>query len=300
MTNAGCLWSSGMRDHLGKTSKTPRSDAAHRSSQQVFGEMRASDPFAEELRGVGATRSARAARTERPSVSERRGGRHGQRGGVAGAIWGMTRDTQVDAAADTLPQAVSADAARPPTAMGSEEEDEIDFGEGTDIDLAGALVKIWSEESDDSERSPKRWLPPTSPCSCPQPVSTHRRALCPTQRRRRSWPPGSLRRPLQLSRKPMRAVLLVEGVALLRPPSSPPLPPPVAVSAQPWERCGVPPPVGGYVYAAGRSVMRLQRGKPAGRCTITCYLHRSCNLLLNLDRTPLDAERFRKLYALPL
>lgn len=222
MTNAGFLWSSGMRGHLGKTSKTPRSDAAHRSSQQVFGEMRASDPFAEELRGVGATRSARAARTERPSVSERRGGRHGQRGGVAGAIWGMTRDTQVDAAADTLPQAVSADAARPPTAMGSEEEDEIDFGEGTDIDLAGALVKIWSEESDDSERSPKRGLPPTSPCSCPQPVSTHRRALCPTQRRRRSWPPRSLRRPLQLSRKPMRAVLLVEGVALLRPPSSPP------------------------------------------------------------------------------
>lgn len=45
--------------------------------------------------------------------------------------------------------------------------------------------------------------------------------------------------------------------------------------------------------------MRVQRGKPQGRCTVNCYLHPRCSLLLNLNRTPSDAELYKWLYAVP-
>lgn len=45
--------------------------------------------------------------------------------------------------------------------------------------------------------------------------------------------------------------------------------------------------------------MRVQRGKPQGRCTVNCYLDARCSLLLNLNRAPSDAELCKWLYAVP-
>lgn len=68
-------------------------------------------------------------------------------------------------------------------------------------------------------------------------------------------------------------------------------PPPVA----PWE-AATGPSAAGYVYHEGRSVMRIQRGKPKGRLTLTCYRHRKCSLLINLERPPSDEELKRWLF----
>lgn len=48
------------------------------------------------------------------------------------------------------------------------------------------------------------------------------------------------------------------------------------------------PSTSGYVYFEGRSVMRIQRGAPVGRLTLSCYRHPKCNLLINLNRAPAD------------
>lgn len=68
-------------------------------------------------------------------------------------------------------------------------------------------------------------------------------------------------------------------------PSAPPPPPQDA----PWASMEGPS-ASGYVYLDGRSAMRIQRGKPAGRLTLSCYRHPSCNLIINLDRAPDDDE----------
>ena len=60
-------------------------------------------------------------------------------------------------------------------------------------------------------------------------------------------------------------------------------------AAQPWEQVSDPFP-SGYCYLNGRSVLRIQRGRPASSCTITCYLRPSCNLLLTQARCPPDSE----------
>lgn len=73
-------------------------------------------------------------------------------------------------------------------------------------------------------------------------------------------------------------------------------PPPVP---QPWEEMVGPSPLGGYVYYQGRSVLRIQRDKPKGKCTVTCYRHRRCHFLLNLNRTPTDLDLFKWLFELP-
>lgn len=43
-------------------------------------------------------------------------------------------------------------------------------------------------------------------------------------------------------------------------------------------------------------MLRIQRDKPPGRCTATCFRDRKCHFLLNLGRTPPDAELFRWLF----
>lgn len=56
---------------------------------------------------------------------------------------------------------------------------------------------------------------------------------------------------------------------------------------EPWQRM-TPPSAAGYIYHEGRSVMRIQRNKPVGRLTLTCYRHPGCSMLINLDRPPTD------------
>lgn len=56
----------------------------------------------------------------------------------------------------------------------------------------------------------------------------------------------------------------------------------------------------GYIYnSEPRTVMRVQRGKPANSVTINCYLHSGCRLLLTEARCPDDATLKRWLFEVP-
>lgn len=70
------------------------------------------------------------------------------------------------------------------------------------------------------------------------------------------------------------------------------------VPKPPEERMTDPSPMG-YVYEGGRSVMRIQRGKPARSVTITCYRHSRCTMLLTEARCPSDLELKRWSLAVP-
>lgn len=76
------------------------------------------------------------------------------------------------------------------------------------------------------------------------------------------------------------------------PPGGAPAPP------EPWADFS-PPSASGYVYHGGRSVMRIQRGKPAGRVTVTRYKHPACSVLINADRAPPDVDLYRWLLEVP-
>lgn len=57
------------------------------------------------------------------------------------------------------------------------------------------------------------------------------------------------------------------------------------------QRLGVadPSPMG-YVYHDGRSILRIQRGKPKGSLSVKCYRHPGCSFLLGLAHDPGDDE----------
>lgn len=67
----------------------------------------------------------------------------------------------------------------------------------------------------------------------------------------------------------------------------------------PWASLVGPSPASGYVYDAGRSIARIQRGKPLKRVTITCYRHPGCSVLVNEDRAPTDQAVFEWLFSMP-
>lgn len=71
-----------------------------------------------------------------------------------------------------------------------------------------------------------------------------------------------------------------------------------AAAAAPWELLSEVGP-SGYVYDGGRSVMRIQRGKPARSVTVNCYRHSRCTLLLTERRCPDDATLKRWLFDVP-
>lgn len=62
---------------------------------------------------------------------------------------------------------------------------------------------------------------------------------------------------------------------------------PTMAEQQPWERLSEVS-AQGYVYDGGRSVMRIQRGKPANSVTVNCYIHSQCKMLLTMRRCPDD------------
>lgn len=65
---------------------------------------------------------------------------------------------------------------------------------------------------------------------------------------------------------------------------------------EPWQEL-TEPSVSGYVYGPhGRSVMRIQRGKPVGRVTVDCFRHAGCHLLINEGRCPSNQELFKWLF----
>lgn len=57
------------------------------------------------------------------------------------------------------------------------------------------------------------------------------------------------------------------------------------------QRLGVadPSPMG-YVYHDGRSILRIQRGKPKVSLSVKCYRHPGCSFLLGLAHDPGDGE----------
>lgn len=83
------------------------------------------------------------------------------------------------------------------------------------------------------------------------------------------------------------------GVAAAQPADEVVAPPP------PWATLVHPTGPSGYYYQNGRSVLRIQRGKPAGRVTISCYRHPACTILVNESRAPPDEEVFEWLYSVP-
>lgn len=69
-----------------------------------------------------------------------------------------------------------------------------------------------------------------------------------------------------------------------------------AASVAPWERLPPPTPLG-YIYDGGRSIMRIQRGKPARSVTVNCYVHSRCTMLLQESRCPSDEELKKWLFS---
>ena len=69
---------------------------------------------------------------------------------------------------------------------------------------------------------------------------------------------------------------------------------------EPW-RDLAPPDAFGYVHtiSTGRGRMRIQRGKPKGRVSISCFRHTGCRLLLNEARCPPDEALFQWLFEGP-
>ena len=55
----------------------------------------------------------------------------------------------------------------------------------------------------------------------------------------------------------------------------------------------------GYVYMGPRSVMRIQRGKPANSVTVTCYRHRNCHICLTQANCPSDLVLKQWLFDVP-
>lgn len=79
------------------------------------------------------------------------------------------------------------------------------------------------------------------------------------------------------------------------PPPAAEGPPPeevVMAPPQPWDNF-IGPSASGYVHDAGRAVLRIQRGKPANRVTLSCYKHPGCTLLVNENRAPDNLEIFK-------
>lgn len=71
-----------------------------------------------------------------------------------------------------------------------------------------------------------------------------------------------------------------------------PADPPAPAEAAPWEELSERSALG-YFYFRGRSVMRVQRGKPARSVTVSCYRHSRCTMLLTESRCP-DDEALKK------
>ena len=73
-------------------------------------------------------------------------------------------------------------------------------------------------------------------------------------------------------------------------------PPPAPPPPERWETL-TGPNAAGYYKEDFRDRLRVQRGKPVNSCTVNCYFHPNCKLLLAMSRTPPDDELKRWLFA---
>eukprot|EP00959_Pyramimonas_sp_CCMP1952_P119989 2508830-Pyramimonas_sp.AAC.1 len=71
-----------------------------------------------------------------------------------------------------------------------------------------------------------------------------------------------------------------------------------AVPKQPWELLSAMSKEG-YVAYRNRSVIRIQRGRPAKSTTVTCFRHTGCRLCITESRCPSDEELCKWLFELP-
>ena len=68
---------------------------------------------------------------------------------------------------------------------------------------------------------------------------------------------------------------------------------------EPWLECTPPSEVGGYVYYKGRHILRVQDNKPDNSCTINCYFHSGCKLLIRMRRKPSNAVLAKWAFMVP-
>lgn len=76
--------------------------------------------------------------------------------------------------------------------------------------------------------------------------------------------------------------------------SGPPVP---AVVRDPWDNFPDEPSGLGYYYMDNRSVLRVVRGNPAGKVSVSCYRHRGCKCLIPLRHDPGNYELKKWLFA---
>lgn len=105
---------------------------------------------------------------------------------------------------------------------------------------------------------------------------------------------GEVAAPLGLDADAEPDEMLDEGIVPEAPADEVAVAPP-----EPWQQLSEPSPVGGHVNLEGRTVLRIQRNKPVGRCTTTCYRHRRCHFLLNMGRTPPNDVIYKWLFEVP-
>lgn len=290
----GFLWAPSMPKPLGEAG-IDKKLAAARAAQANLDKLSTSDPL--EAETVAQTRAPRTRRTMAPRRAPEQSRANNVGGGGTPLLRGSPPDAigrnvagATGAAQDAVPEP------EPPTSARQDPGNDLDVEK--DMDLAEALGDIWSDDDNsasEEQESPGLATPgdaedaqalaeaAADPGAIPTPALEAEMAKAlldieddtpPRQSRRGPRRRGAWRTSY------VRGHIFELGLEAMGP-------------------CTTPSSIGGYVYADGRSIMRIQRGKPAGRCTVTCYRHPACNFLLNLDKTPPDEELFAWLFAMP-
>lgn len=289
MQEQGVLWVTGLRQPLGQRAKRTGLSAPRRAAQQAFDSMLHGDPFALTPENNSLTRvgrqhgnsGSRARAQTRGTTPSGPGSSSHSAGSSAG---GLVADRAETSGAHG--QGSPAEEA-PPTHMDMQEEE-------AEMDLAEALAELWSEESSEEEEQSNTLAAAAPPDGVADAASGADGVVEGGANDRKTTPRQSTcsPRPSLRTSSPHKAMPSQQRALSKR------------CRLRPRRRSagtglGSGAPLAGYVYLDGRSVMRIQRNKPVGRCTVTCYRHPKCGALLNLDRTPSDADLLRWLFAMP-
>lgn len=280
----GELWRPGMRDIL--KFRTAGADQQKKANEKLMAKMRSEDPFSDEAqrrlaRGVGTRGRGSGARGR---ASAQRGGRG--RGSATQASGCRLVGAPPDAAAEQILALENLPAEAPA------QEEYLDVADDASSIQSVADMEIAFE------------LPSAAPAA----ASGDQSQQC--------APPGTVNPDgdvAEVARAFAAAVVsvglgedcpapLAQGSGGSSGSREPPPAPDAAASggeellARPvWETLP-PPSASGYVYSGGRMVCRIQRDKPKGSVTISCYRHRGCSLMVSQKKAPEDAAVFRWLY----
>lgn len=296
----GFLWARDGRALLGQGAAPKNPKGGNKSSETAFLNMFTGDPFAAGGE-ASRTRGGSAPKAGRQPVGHR-GDRQRARAATGAEDKGPTAMADPAARGARMEEPLGGASAEAPNQVGPTSAQQAsatlgEDGEVEDMDLTEELAEIW----EDSEAEAFEEVPTSaalamagdgpfemSPANVSEPASAAPRGddlaadflsvapeigLPPEESEEVAPDPSGLEDPLQAGE-------VVAGTA----------------EVQPWEKLIGPSPIAGYVSDGQRSVMRIQRGKPKNRVTVTCYRHRKCGLLLNEDRCPPDSELLKWVY----